>query len=259
MYSIDAHSTPGAYRSETLMSLVLTSLLDPTQIWRGSSFASGPSGLVLPTGHARLDAQLPGGGWSLGGLTELLHASPLHSTAPLTAVMGLRLLGPALSTLSTQGRELLLIAPPWEPHAPAWQALGVQLQRLLVVRPQRLLDALWSAEQALRAQACGGVLLWVTEATPAQLRRLQVVAQGSDAAIWVHRPLRARADASPAPTRLTCRALAHDEAEVEVFKRRSAAPAAPVRLHLPPSRPLQSARTTPRDVVDRPAPAPARA
>ena len=41
-------------------------------LWRGDEFGA-PAASVLPTGFARLDAELPGGGWPCGALTELLQ------------------------------------------------------------------------------------------------------------------------------------------------------------------------------------------
>jgi protein ImuA len=52
---------------------------------------------VLASGHAALDAQLPGGGWPVGALTELLLPHP--------GVGELRLLAPALAALQRQQRS----------------------------------------------------------------------------------------------------------------------------------------------------------
>ena len=45
-----------------------------TQVWRVDELAAGEA--VLPTGHAALNAWLPGGGWPLDGLVEVLQARP---------------------------------------------------------------------------------------------------------------------------------------------------------------------------------------
>ncbi|MBE0549022.1 MAG: hypothetical protein IH627_15505, partial [Rubrivivax sp.] len=57
-------------------------------LWRAHQVAR-PHDVVVPSGHADLDAQLPGGGWPARVLTELLlsHAG----------VGELRLLAPALA------------------------------------------------------------------------------------------------------------------------------------------------------------------
>jgi hypothetical protein len=80
---------------------------------------------TLTSGFAALDAELPGGGWPLGALCELL---PRH-----VGIGELRLLGPALASLSAAGRSLAWIAPPHRPYAPALAAAGIDLARVLVV------------------------------------------------------------------------------------------------------------------------------
>lgn len=60
-------------------------------LWRASQVGGAP-GRRTPTGFDALDAQLPGGGWPHGVLTELLLAQP--------GIGELRLLAPALATLS---------------------------------------------------------------------------------------------------------------------------------------------------------------
>jgi hypothetical protein len=44
------------------------------KLWKGRQFSQGQP--TVPTGHARLDARLPGGGWPLGAVTELLCGNP---------------------------------------------------------------------------------------------------------------------------------------------------------------------------------------
>ena len=41
------------------------------EVWRGDTLGLA-DGQVIGTGHAALDAQLPGGGWPVGAMTELL-------------------------------------------------------------------------------------------------------------------------------------------------------------------------------------------
>src|SRR5450830_1609947 len=80
---------------------------------RGSELAcvTAPS---LPTGFPGLDAELPGGGWPMGKLTEIL---PAHE-----GIGELRLLGYALAGLSAAGRRLAWIDPPHRLYAPALAA-----------------------------------------------------------------------------------------------------------------------------------------
>ena len=57
-----------------LLSLPASCLPAGQPIWRGDELGAADAA-VVPTGHAALDAQLPGGGWPVGALTELLQAS----------------------------------------------------------------------------------------------------------------------------------------------------------------------------------------
>jgi hypothetical protein len=176
--------------------------------------ASAPPEPGLPTGFSALDASLPGGGWPLGALTEVLPAAP--------GVGEIGLLLPALSRLSREGRWLAWIDPPHIPYAPALAAAGVDLSRLVTVRPECPEDALWAAEQALGSGAPGAVLMWPPAAPGAMsdkaLRRLQLAAERGRAWGILFRPPRAEAVPSPAALRLAVLPAAETGIEVRVFK-----------------------------------------
>jgi len=210
-------------------------------VWRASELAR-PPGLVLPTGHAALDAALPGGGWPVGGISELLQAPGLHAEWGLLA--------PALSQLAAQapaprsGRSaVVLIGAPWLPFGPALAARGCVPGSLLQVQVDVLADRLWAAEQALRCADVPAVLLWLGAVPAAALRRLQTLAQEHGRLLFVCRPPSSRQEASPAPLRLLLDwPQAQAEAggrppalQVEVFKRRGPPLAAPLLLQMQPS------------------------
>ena len=157
-------------------------LLSHPALWRGSELAcvTAPS---LPTGFPGLDAELPGGGWPTGKLTEILSA---HE-----GIGELRIFGPTLAKLCARGRRLAWIAPPHRPYAPALAAAGIDLARIFIVRTRNDRETLWAAEQALRANACGAVLAWHAAAKYPELRRLQFAAEGSHALAVLFRPSRA--------------------------------------------------------------------
>src|SRR3546814_5121936 len=79
----------------------------------------------MPTGHARLDAALPGGGWPCANLSEIVYVAP--------GVGELQLAMPLLARLTQAKRPLALIAPPHLPYAPALRQHGVALSKLTVV------------------------------------------------------------------------------------------------------------------------------
>ena len=204
-------------------------LLSHPALWRGSELAcvTAPS---LPTGFPGLDAELPGGGWPTGKLTEILSA---HE-----GIGELRIFGPTLAKLCARGRRLAWIAPPHRPYAPALAAAGIDLARIFIVRTRNDRETLWATEQALRANACGAVLAWHAAVKYPELRRLQFAAEGSHALAVLFRPSHAAGESSPAVLRIALETTAGGLA-VHILKRRGAPLAQPVLL---PASPLASRR-----------------
>ncbi len=205
----------------------------------------------VPSGFAGLDAELPGSGWPAGVLTELL---PEH-----IGIGEVRVLGPALSSLSGQGRWITWIAPPYLPYPPALEAAGIDLARVMIVRTKSTQETLWAIEQALQSGACGAVLGWPEKAGFTQLRRLQIAAEGSPALAFLFRsPLAAR-ESSPAALRLHLQSI-KGELAVRILKRRGGPLARPILLTpAPVVDTLQNAFHTLDHAVDRPLPSPASA
>lgn len=202
------------------MSSALAHVLAHPAIWRGSDCAPEPA--AIPTGHAGVDAVLPGGGWPQGALTEIVLARE--------GIGELRLTLPALAALSRAGRSVVWIAPPYRPYAPALAAAGVDLARFIVVRG-RGRDALWAYEQALRARDCGAAFAWLDVRDAKALRRLQVAArEGSTWGVLWRRPGQHAAAAS-APLRLGLDSR-DGRLAVHVLKRRGPELAAPVLVDL---------------------------
>jgi hypothetical protein len=184
---------------------VLDELLRHPGLWRARDGVrdAAVAPRVVTTGFAVLDECLPGGGWPLGALTEILH--PVRGMGELSLVL------PALAELSRGDRWIAWITPPFLPVAPALEAHGVDLARLMVVREADGARAPWAAEQALRSGACAAVLWW-PQAPPRQrsgrdhgfrcLRRLQLAAEQGAALGVVFRAASAAAVASPAALRL---------------------------------------------------------
>jgi hypothetical protein len=191
-------------------------------VWRGAAFVQTVS-RVVPTGFAMLDHELPGGGWPGGALAEILYARE--------GIGELQLVLPALAALAAAGHRIALIAPPHLPYAPALAAAGVKLSSLAVVRVSSRLDALWAAEQSLRAGACRAVLVWLGGARYADLRRLALAAEKNQGMGLVFRPAQEAAQPSSACLRI---ALAPDAGRVavEILKRRGTPATRPLRIPL---------------------------
>jgi hypothetical protein len=207
--------------------MALEAVLRHPRVWRGNALAGGVP--AVPTGFAELDAVLPGGGWPCGALTELL--------VPARGIGELGLLMPALARLTCAGKRVVWLAPPHLPYAPALAAAGVDLPHLALVRAAGRRDALWAAEQALRAGSCHALLAWLPTPGYPHLRRLAVAAEASRAFLALFRPPQAAAEASPACLRLALEP-AEGGLQVRVLKRRGAPLAAP--LLLPVKRPFHA-------------------
>jgi hypothetical protein len=199
-------------------SAAIASLLAHPAIWRGDDLAPEPA--AVPSGFAALDAVLPGRGWPQGALTELL--------VEREGIGEIRLTLPALACVQAAGRDVVWIAPPYRPYAPALAQGGLDLARLYIVRCDAK-EALWAFEQALRAPECGAAFAWVATHDERALRRLQVAAREGRTwgALW-RRPGQ-RGSATAAPLRLS---LAPHEGRlaVRVLKRRGAALPQPVLI-----------------------------
>jgi hypothetical protein len=195
--------------------LSLDALLDARRVWRGQPIATAPS--ECPTGHAALDARLPIGGWPAAALTELL--------IPADGVGELQLLWPTLARFTQDAQRVILIAPPYVPYAPAWQAAGIALSHLQVITaPPR--DALWATEQCLRSCACAAVVCWPLQADDRALRRLQVAAETGHCLCFAFRPHSSATNASPAALRI---AIDAQPPQLRVLKCRGGlAPAQPI-------------------------------
>lgn len=180
-------------------------------LWRGDRLG-GPVSAALPSGYAALDAQLPGGGWPGHGLTEIL--------CPHSGSLEWRLLGPVLRQVCDAGRTVVVVAPPGLPHLPGLRGEGLSERYLVWVQARTAAERLWSAEQLIKANACGALLVWLPQVRAAQIRRLQVLAAGCEAPVFLCRPASAVAESSAAPLRLLARVGADWELLVDIVKRK---------------------------------------
>ncbi|UXI68753.1 DNA lesion error-prone repair protein ImuA [Tahibacter amnicola] len=231
-------------------------------VWRRSAPLSMRA---QSTGWDALDRLLPGGGWPLGALSEILIGAD--------GLGELSLLMPALASLTRQKQRVVFVAPPYIPYAPALAAQGIDLAFVAEVgnptddplgsmRPRvssaaalqsaggiapaamppragtttsspaggrRVSDASWSAEQCLRSGACGAVLFWADKTDYAQLRRWQLAAEHGGGLAFVFRPEAMASQASPSALRL----LVHADEQgtsAEILKCRGSFGAAATRL-----------------------------
>jgi protein ImuA len=232
-------------------------------LWRAHQLGRSRQG-VCPSGHEELDAQLPGGGWPQGVVTELL--------LPQAGVGELRLLAPALAALQQQQRGLMWLNPPARPCAWALAQLGIDVRQLVLVHarapgplagappgggrwaarsggaggaagagraglrsPLPAADILWALEHALKGGHLGAVLAWLPARLPADaLRRLQLAAQSHEGPVFLLRDAVQRHQPSAAPLRLLLASAGPDQLRVHLLKRRGPPLAEPLTLALPP-------------------------
>lgn len=177
--------------------------------------------LVISSGFRALDQELPHGGWPKGVLTELLVRH--------MGVGELRFLAPTLRTLTQAGRHIVLLAPPHTPYAPAFDAMGIDCEKLLVLNAQRPVDRLWAVEQSLKSGQFGALITWLGQDDRAEalsamglasIRRLQLAAAKTAGLAFVFRPWSAQKTPSPAPLRMLLLPRRYPELAVQIIKRR---------------------------------------
>jgi protein ImuA len=201
-------------------------LVLPPQVWRGRELAQAQE-RTLASGHAALDAQLPGGGWPLGNLVEVLQQEQQQHVW--------QLLGPALAqAMQAHGEPAVLVNAPYQPFGPALRALGVAPEQLLCVNAQKPAARLWAAEQSLHCADVCAVLAWLPQARSEDLRRLHLCAQAGEKLLVVFRPVPARNQASPARLRLLVQGT--ECMEVSILKRRGPPLLQPLSLQAQPAR-----------------------
>lgn len=198
--------------------------IDVPHVWRGRELAQAQE-RTLPSGHAPLDAQLPGGGWPLGCLVEVLQQQP-HQFA-------WQLLAPALRALDSAG-PIVLVNPPYLPFGPGLRGMELRPEQLLCVQADKYAARLWAAEQALRCADVAAVLAWLPQARNEDLRRLHLCAQQHERFLVAFRGLDAQGQSTPARLRVLLEGA--QQLELRILKRRGPPLLQPLLLRAQPAR-----------------------
>jgi protein ImuA len=201
-----------------------------THRWRASQLARG-RGRVIDTGYAALSRELPGEGWPLAALVDLLVQQP--------GVGELRLLRPALSAASKG--TIAFVNAPHRPDGLGLSYIGVPIDRVMLIKAAKTADALWYVEQILRAGTCGSVVFWAQHVKDSSLRRLHPAAQSAESLFVMVRPFATVQDASPAIVRLTLRPTS-EGLIVDIVKRRGPTLGESISVALQPTPVLLSNR-----------------
>ncbi len=133
-------------------------------------------GALVPFGVAAIDEELPGGGLVRGALHEIAGETVISGAATgFVAALAAHLATPArpLVLWCLSGNDL---------YAPGLPAFGLDPARLLVVRARRPAEALWVAEEGLRAGCLAAVVCESDAVDLVASRRLQLAARARDTA-----------------------------------------------------------------------------
>ena len=124
------------------------------KLWRGKQQQRNNQGQkIVSSGYPKLDEQLHLNGWPLASTVELGLSQ--------AGIGELRLLAPALRELQNNHHQnIIWVAPPFLPYAPALIKEQIDISRLTIVQTNSIQDSLWAAEQALLSECCSAVLLW---------------------------------------------------------------------------------------------------
>lgn len=192
------------------MNHILNNLIHNAQIWQAGQFKTRQIKSVPSSWHT-LDPLLPGHGWPQGTLTELLCD---------TAGIGeLQLVLPAMKAVVDQGRYLFWVDPPFMPYAPALAQHGIDLSKLIIIRPDTAREGLWALEQILRNPLCGIAMAWPKTLAANDIRRLQLATEKTESIAFLFRAERCAAEHSPAALRIKLQPV-NNMLGVSILKRR---------------------------------------
>jgi hypothetical protein len=158
------------------------------------------SGEVISTGSPALDRLLPARGFRRGALVEWLSSDTADGAATLALLS-------ARGALA-DGGALVVIDRRRRFYPPAAARLGIELAKMIVVRPTGQADHAWALDQALRSRGVAAVLCSLEKPDNHTLRRLQLAAETSGVVGLLLRPQHARHEPSWAELRLWVEPLA---------------------------------------------------
>jgi hypothetical protein len=149
---------------------------------------------IYSTGIESVDRLLPGGGFREGTLVEWLG-----ETASGVSQFALVAARPTLSG----GKTLIVVDLEQTFYPPAAAGLGIDLRRLIAVRPVNLADALWAIEQSLQSPGVGVTFCRLERLGDRVFRRLQLAAERGQGLGFLIRPPSARGQPSWSDVRLS--------------------------------------------------------
>ncbi len=136
-------------------------------------------------GCAALDALLPGGGYAAGSVIEYLRATPACGASTLAWAA-------ASEAMAATNGFLVVVDTGHHVYPPALASHGIDLAKVIFVRPQSQADALWAIDQSLRTQGIAAVVAELQCIDDRSARRLQLAAESGGGLAFLLRGSAAR-------------------------------------------------------------------
>lgn len=148
----------------------------------------------VASGCPPLDRLLPQQGFARGWLVEWFSSGPGSAASTLALI--------AAREACRQGGVLVVVDREGTFYPPAAAAWQIDLQSMIVVRPQNDKDEHWALDQALRCEHVAAVMAWPRRLHGHTFRRLQLAAEASGCLGLLVRPSSARREPSWANVRM---------------------------------------------------------
>ncbi len=131
-----------------------------------------PSGdaAAISAGCEALDACLPNRGYVPGSVVEYLRTAPACGASYLAYTA-------AAAAMKTSVGYLVIVDTQHNIYPPALMPCGIDLQRVVMVRPESHADAMWAVDQALRTPAVAAVVADLEKIDDRAARRFQLAAE----------------------------------------------------------------------------------
>ncbi len=145
----------------------------------------------IVTGFEALDALSPGNAFAVGAIHECLSETDTPSF----------LLPILLARATAPSSHIVWCDPLRQFYPPGAVALGLPLERLLLVFPETEQETIWAATESLRCPGVGACITTVSHLTKLHARRLQLAAERGGGIGMLLRPINAVTKPYAAATR----------------------------------------------------------
>lgn len=146
---------------------------------------AGDSPASSSAGCAALDALLPRGGYAAGCVVEYLRRTPACGASTLAWAA-------AAAAVQAKDGYLVVVDTQHNIYPPPLTSHGIDLAKVIFVRPQSQADALWAVDQALRTSAVAAVVAELERIDDRSARRLQLAAESGQSLALLLRGWQAR-------------------------------------------------------------------